>query len=78
MTATTHPPHPDPHLTDEGGQEMRPRSVEGGVEVLRELGSVLRMSEAEAADLGNASPTRPRPRSSTWGPSTRAPTACCG
>ena len=51
MTATTHPPHPDPHLTDEGGQQMRPRSVEGGVEVLRELGSVLRLSEAEVANL---------------------------
>jgi NADH-quinone oxidoreductase subunit D len=56
MTATTHPPHPDPHLTDEGGQQMRPRSVEGGVEVLRELGSVLRMSEAEAAALPSDAP----------------------
>ncbi|HEX2576048.1 MAG TPA: NADH-quinone oxidoreductase subunit D [Aquihabitans sp.] len=34
--------------TDEGAQEMSRRSVEGGVEVLREVGSVLRMSEAEA------------------------------
>ena len=56
MTATTHPTHPDPHLTDEGGQEMRPRSVEGGVEVLRQLGCVLRMSEAEAAALGSNQP----------------------
>ena len=34
---------------------MAPRRLEGGVEVLRELGSVLRMSEAEAA------PARPTP-----------------
>ncbi|MBI2710439.1 MAG: NADH-quinone oxidoreductase subunit D [Actinobacteria bacterium] len=35
-------------LTDEGAQEMTDRPVEGGVEVLRELGAVLRMSEADA------------------------------
>ena len=41
--------HHDPeHLTSEGAQEMEPRSFAGGVEVLREVGSVLRMSEAEA------------------------------
>ena len=59
MTATDHPQTDQPlsgrrvvadHLlTSEGSQEMLPRSMEGGVEVLRELGSVLRMSEAEAA-----------------------------
>ena len=37
-----------PHLTDEGAQEMAPRAIAGGTEVLREVGSVLRMSEAEA------------------------------
>jgi len=36
------------HLTSEGAQEMDPRRFAGGVEVLREVGSVLRMSEAEA------------------------------
>jgi NADH-quinone oxidoreductase subunit D len=39
-----------PHLTDEGAQEMAPRPIAGGIEVLREVGSVLRMSEAEAAE----------------------------
>ncbi len=38
------------HLTSEGAQEMTPRPVAGGVEVLREVGAVLRMSEAEAAE----------------------------
>ena len=38
----------DTHLTDEGAQEMETRAVAGGVEVLREVGAVLRMSEAEA------------------------------
>ncbi len=39
-----------PHLTDEGAQEMAPRILAGGTEVLREVGSVLRISEAEAAE----------------------------
>ncbi|MFM8650593.1 MAG: NADH dehydrogenase (quinone) subunit D [Actinomycetota bacterium] len=38
--------------TNEGGQEMRSRSEIGAKELLREVGSVLRMSEAEAAKLG--------------------------
>ncbi len=38
-------------ITDEGSQEMAPRPVAGGVEVLREVGSVLRMSETEAAEF---------------------------
>jgi NADH-quinone oxidoreductase subunit D len=42
--------------TAEGGQEMVPRTVAGGVEVLRELGSVLRLSEADAAALGDETP----------------------
>jgi NADH-quinone oxidoreductase subunit D len=40
-----------PFLTSEGGQEMRPRSELGPEELLREVGSVLRMSEAEVAAL---------------------------
>ena len=40
-----------PFLTGEGSQEMRPRSELGPDELLREVGSVLRMSEAEAAAL---------------------------
>jgi NADH-quinone oxidoreductase subunit D len=39
--------------TSEGDQEMGLRRVEGGVEVLREIGSVLRLSEADAAQLAD-------------------------
>jgi NADH-quinone oxidoreductase subunit D len=39
-------------LTSEGAQEMRPRSELGAKELMREVGAVLRMSEAEAARLG--------------------------
>jgi NADH-quinone oxidoreductase subunit D len=38
--------------TSEGSQEMRPRSELTAAELLREVGAVLRMSEAEAARLG--------------------------
>jgi NADH-quinone oxidoreductase subunit D len=38
-------------LTDETRQELKPRSQVGAKELLREVGSVLRMSEAEAAAL---------------------------
>ena len=38
--------------TNEGAQEMRSRSEIGARELLREVGSVLRMSEAEVAKLG--------------------------
>src|SRR5687768_17595669 len=37
--------------TDEGAQEMRPRSEIPVTELLREVGAVLRLSEAEAAEL---------------------------
>ena len=40
-------------IRDEGAQEMRPRSELTARELLREVGSVLRMSEAEAAKLGD-------------------------
>jgi NADH-quinone oxidoreductase subunit D len=50
MTTTEHEhPHASGAFADEGAQEITDRSLSGGVEVLRELGSVLRMSEAEAA-----------------------------
>jgi NADH-quinone oxidoreductase subunit D len=42
--------------TYEGGQELQPRKGMKAEELLRELGSVLRMSEAEAADLGATDP----------------------
>jgi len=40
------------HQTSEGVQELRPRSELTAKELMREVGSVLRMSEAEAARLG--------------------------
>jgi NADH-quinone oxidoreductase subunit D len=39
--------------TDEGGQELRPRSELTAKELMREVGAVLRLSEAEAAALGD-------------------------
>jgi NADH-quinone oxidoreductase subunit D len=41
--------------TDEGAQELRPRSELTAKELLREVGAVLRLSEAEAARLGDVS-----------------------
>ncbi|MEP6661080.1 MAG: NADH-quinone oxidoreductase subunit D, partial [Acidimicrobiales bacterium] len=46
MTATE-----NPALTSEGDQELKPRSQLTANELLREVGCVLRMSEAEAAAL---------------------------
>ena len=46
--------------TDEGAQEMGPRQGATASELLRELGAVLRMSEAEAA--APATTSRPTPR----------------
>ena len=40
-----------PAATGEGPQEMRSRSELTAKEVLREVGSVLRMSEKDAAEL---------------------------
>ncbi len=37
--------------TSEGGQEMAPRDAVAAIELLRESGAVLRMSEAEAAEV---------------------------
>jgi NADH-quinone oxidoreductase subunit D len=44
----------DARFTDEGGQEMSSRGDSGAAELLRELGSTLRMSEAEVAQLSSA------------------------
>ena len=38
--------------TSEGGQELKPRHEQSAKELLREVGAVLRMSEAEAALIG--------------------------
>jgi NADH-quinone oxidoreductase subunit D len=43
--------------TSEGEQELKPRSQVGAAELLREVGAVLRMSETEAAQLGDLSAT---------------------
>jgi NADH-quinone oxidoreductase subunit D len=43
----------DVRLTDERGQELRPRSEVGAKELLREVGAVLRLSEADAASLAD-------------------------
>ena len=58
MTTTETDTHAaaDGALTDEGAQEMTVRSVAGGVEVLRESGSVLRYSEADVAAMGDVEP----------------------
>ena len=42
--------------TSEGAQELQPRKGMKAEELLRELGCVLRMSEAEAAELGSRDP----------------------
>ena len=42
--------------TDEGAQELQPRKGMKADELMRELGSVLRLSEAEAAELGSRDP----------------------
>ena len=42
--------------TSEGAQEMASRARASATERLRELGAVLRLSEAEAAELGEADP----------------------
>ncbi|MGD9794067.1 MAG: hypothetical protein AB7V43_11350 [Acidimicrobiia bacterium] len=43
-------------LTGEGGQEMKARSKTTAKELLREVGSVLRLSEAETANMPAAAP----------------------
>ncbi len=54
--STTHHDHPLEDFTSEGSQEMHERAITSGIEALREVGSVLRMSEAEAAVLADRSP----------------------
>jgi NADH-quinone oxidoreductase subunit D len=53
VTATDWTPSAAPANTSEGAQEMTARSEMGPRELLREVGSVLRMSEAEVAQLGD-------------------------
>ncbi|HYD10590.1 MAG TPA: NADH-quinone oxidoreductase subunit D, partial [Acidimicrobiales bacterium] len=42
--------------TSEGAQELAPRDMESACELLTQSGAVLRMSEAEAAELAEAEP----------------------
>jgi NADH-quinone oxidoreductase subunit D len=49
VSATVHPPG----IHSEGSQELKPRSEVTARELMREVGAVLRMSEAEAAQLGD-------------------------
>jgi NADH-quinone oxidoreductase subunit D len=51
MTTTEAQPPSDAAVTDEGPQEIQPRSVTDAAQRLHELGAVLRLSEAEAAEL---------------------------
>ncbi len=51
MSAIEQAHHEHTVLTDEGAQELKPRSALGPAELLREVGAVLRLSEAEAAAL---------------------------
>ena len=79
MTTIDHAPPANVAQTAEGGQEMTGAAVLDAAERLREVGAVLRLSEAEAAavEVRGRVPTT-RPCSSTWVPSTPAPTVCCG
>src|SRR6478735_7754006 len=46
----------DPRLTSEASQELRPRSELSARELMRDIGAVLRMSEADAAKLAEQQP----------------------
>jgi NADH-quinone oxidoreductase subunit D len=54
--------------TAEGSQEMGPRKGAGAAELLRELGSVLRLSEAEAQQLTEAAPAEDQTMIINMGP----------
>ena len=43
--------------TSEGPQELAPRKGGGAAELMREVGSVLRMSEAEVAAMADEEPS---------------------
>jgi NADH-quinone oxidoreductase subunit D len=44
-------------FTSEGTQEMQPRELTTGIEALREVGSVMRLSESDAAILADRAPS---------------------
>src|SRR4051812_8538954 len=60
--------HDDVHLTSEGGQELKPRSQVRAGELLRDIGAVLRMSEAEAAALAEQDPSEDQTMIINMGP----------
>ncbi len=53
---TTHTDRQVAELTSEGAQELLPRDLITGVEALRESGSVMRLSESDAAILADRDP----------------------
>ncbi len=53
MTVT----EPNISQTDEGAQELKPRHEQTAAELMREVGAVLRLSEAQVAALTDAEPT---------------------
>jgi NADH-quinone oxidoreductase subunit D len=54
--------------TYEGTQELAPRKSEGAAELLREVGAVLRMSEADVAALADEEPTEDQTMILNMGP----------
>ena len=58
----------DARRTYEGSQELTPRKGAGAAELMREVGSVLRMSEAEVAALADDQPTEDQTMILNMGP----------
>jgi NADH-quinone oxidoreductase subunit D len=58
----------DTARTSEGSQELTPRKGAGAAELMREVGSVLRMSEAEVAALADDQPTEDQTMILNMGP----------
>ncbi|HEY6417260.1 MAG TPA: NADH-quinone oxidoreductase subunit D, partial [Acidimicrobiales bacterium] len=58
----------DTARTYEGSQELTPRKGAGAAELMREVGSVLRMSEAEVAALADDQPTEDQTMILNMGP----------
>ncbi|HMK10183.1 MAG TPA: NADH dehydrogenase (quinone) subunit D [Acidimicrobiales bacterium] len=56
-TSSTTKMHEDTRLTDEGAQSLQPRSTLTAKELMREVGAVLRISEAEANTLSSQEPS---------------------
>jgi ABC-type phosphate transport system substrate-binding protein len=68
MGVVQRPPRKSGFETSEGSQELAPRSQLGPEELLRELGSTLRLSEAQAAELGSEDPSEDQTMIINMGP----------